>query len=340
MSEGAQIPLSPVSGLALSGPNLLEVDNVVMQYPNGVQAVAGVSIKVRRGETLAIVGESGCGKSTLARVIMRILVPSGGRIMFDGENISRLGQRQLKRMRARFQMVFQDPYASLNPRQTIRSTLESQLSLLSITRKERQQRVEEIIESVGLDPTALDRLPHEFSGGQRQRIGIARACIVRPDLLVCDEPVSALDVSIRAQILNLLLDMQRERGITMLFISHDMSVVRHMADSVAVMYLGRIVEISTVDELFSNPRHPYTAALLLSVPVTHPRDRSRSRVSVDGDPPSQLKPPSGCSFHPRCSSARDLCRSDMPTLRGNGVSEALVACHFPLNRNTMQQLSA
>lgn len=340
MSEGAQIPLSPVSGLALSGPNLLEVDNVVMQYPNGVQAVAGVSIKVRRGETLAIVGESGCGKSTLARVIMRILVPSGGRIMFDGENISRLGQRQLKRMRARFQMVFQDPYASLNPRQTIRSTLESQLSLLSITRKERQQRVEEIIERVGLDPTALDRLPHEFSGGQRQRIGIARACIVRPDLLVCDEPVSALDVSIRAQILNLLLDMQRERGITMLFISHDMSVVRHMADSVAVMYLGRIVEISTVDELFSNPRHPYTAALLLSVPVTHPRDRSRSRVSVDGDPPSQLKPPSGCSFHPRCSSAGDLCRSDMPTLRSNGVSEVLVACHFPLNRNTMQQLSA
>jgi len=340
MSEGAQISLSPESGLAMSGPDLLEVENVVMQYPNGVQAVAGVSIKVRRGETLAIVGESGCGKSTLARVIMRILVPSGGKIIFDGENISRLGQRQLKRIRARFQMVFQDPYASLNPRQTIRSTLEAQLSLLSITREERKHRVEEIIERVGLDPTALDRLPHEFSGGQRQRIGIARACIVRPDLLVCDEPVSALDVSIRAQILNLLLDMQRERGIAMLFISHDMSVVRHMADSVAVMYLGRIVEISTVDELFANPRHPYTAALLLSVPVTHPRDRNRSRVPVYGDPPSQSKPPSGCSFHPRCSSAGDLCLSDRPTLRGNGVSEVLVACHFPLNGNTMQRFSA
>lgn len=340
MNEGAQISLSPGTGSALSGPELLEVDNIVMQYPNGVQAVAGVSIKVRRGETLAIVGESGCGKSTLARVIMRILVPSSGRIMFDGENISRLGQRRLKRMRARFQMVFQDPYASLNPRQTIRSTLEAQLSLLPTTRQERHQRVEEIIERVGLDPSALDRLPHEFSGGQRQRIGIARACIVGPDLLVCDEPVSALDVSIRAHILNLLLDMQRELGLAMLFISHDMSVVRHVADSVAVMYLGRIVEISSVDELFANPRHPYTAALLLSVPVTHPRDRGRSRVAVDGDLPSPLNPPSGCAFHPRCPRAEDRCRSDMPTLRGSGVSEAVVACHFPLNGSTVQQLSA
>ncbi len=313
------MPPSLRGGSPLQPPNrkpLLAVDGLSITYGNGVRAVDQIDLQVDAGETLAIVGESGCGKSSLGKLIMRITEPTGGRILFDGIDITRLSRRQLRPMRRRFQMIFQDPFASLNPRSTVGDILATQLVVQGIgTRAERGARVVAVAERVGLDPSALDRYPHEFSGGQRQRIGIARALILEPELLVCDEPVSALDVSIRAQILNLLVDLQREHGLAYLFISHDMGVVEHVADRIAVMYLGRIVETGEASTVLARPAHPYTQALLASVPRLDPALRHRSLPVPTGDLPSPTDPPAGCHYHPRCPKATDVCRQEAPVLR-------------------------
>ncbi len=306
---------------------LLQLDELGITYRNGVRAVDGVSLSVLRGETFAIVGESGCGKSSLAKLVMRLHDPSRGRIVFDGQDITHLERRRLRPLRRRFQMIFQDPFASLNPRMTVRGTLETQLVVQGIGgRAERARRVSATADRVGLGSAALDRYPHEFSGGQRQRIGIARALILEPDLVVCDEPVSALDVSIRAQILNLLIDLQTERAMTYVFISHDMSVVEHVADRVAVMYLGRIVEVARAGRMFKAPAHPYTRALLAAVPKLDPRTRFQGREIPFGDLPSPSDPPPGCHYHPRCPFATDLCRTTAPLLR-EICGDTRVACH-------------
>ena len=306
---------------------LLEVQDLSVIYANGVRAVDRVSLQVRAGETLAIVGESGCGKSSLAKLIMRIQEPTGGRILFDGCDLTALTRRRLRPLRRRFQMIFQDPFASLNPRATVGNILATQCVVQGGgTRAERQERVAAAARRVGLDASALDRYPHEFSGGQRQRIGIARALILEPELIVCDEPVSALDVSIRAQILNLLLELQRERNLAYVFVSHDMSVVEHVADRIAVMYLGRIVESGDVVAVLSEPAHPYTRALLDSVPRLDPSLRHRRIPVPIGDMPSPTHPPSGCHYHPRCPLATEVCRRDAPALRSL-PGRGLVACH-------------
>ncbi|WP_270937632.1 ABC transporter ATP-binding protein [Falsiroseomonas oryzae] len=306
---------------------LLELQDVAVTYGNGVRAVDGVSLRLARGETLAVVGESGCGKSSLGKLAMRLVDPGAGRILFDGRDITGLGRAALRPLRRRFQMIFQDPFASLNPRMTVRTTLETQLAAQGIgTRGERAVKVAAAAARVGLDAAALERYPHEFSGGQRQRIGIARALILEPELVVCDEPVSALDVSIRAQILNLLMDLQAERGLAYLFISHDMGVVEHIADRVAVMYLGRLVEEAPAARLFAAPAHPYTRALLAAVPQPDPRRRLAVEELASGDVPSPLAPPPGCHYHPRCRFATALCAASRPALApapGGGI----VACH-------------
>ena len=305
---------------------LLSLQGLGLRYDNGVQAVDDVSLAVMPRETLAVVGESGCGKSSLGRLILRLLEPTAGRILFDGRDLSALSRRQLRPLRRHFQMIFQDPFGSLNPRSSIASILETQLLVQDMgDRHERRERARAIAQRVGLDPADLDRYPHEFSGGQRQRIGIARALILEPKLVICDEPVSALDVSIRAQILNLLLDLQAERGLTYVFISHDMGVVEHIADRVAVMYLGRMVETADAAALFRQPRHPYTQALLAAVPKLDP-DRRQWSAPISGDLPSPFDPPGGCHYHPRCPLATDVCRVSRPPLTevaGGGA----VACH-------------
>ncbi len=292
-----------------------------------VDAVSGVSLSIFRGETLGLVGETGCGKSTIARCILRLVEPTGGSVSFDGVDILSLTPRELQPYRRRMQMVFQDPFASLNPRKTVFSILEEPLIIHGERNSRvRWEKVERIAEQVGLEPKLLRNYPHEFSGGQRQRICIARALILEPDFVVCDEPVSALDVSVRAQILNLLCELQEEMHLTYLFITHDLSVVHHLSHRVAVMYLGKIVEVAPTEELFSNPLHPYTQALLASVPVPDPA-RRRTRVILEGDPPSPIHPPSGCRFHTRCPKRMEVCTLHPPEAFSASPAH-IVFCHL------------
>ena len=297
-----------------------------------VRAVDGVDLEIRRGETLGLVGESGCGKSTLARLITGLLPVTAGKIVVDGKEISKLRGARLRRVRRNMQMIFQDPFASLDPRMTVGDILQEPLDNFHIgSRRERLNRVQELLRLVGLNPNFNNRYPHEFSGGQRQRIGIARALAVNPSFIVCDEPVSALDVSIQAQIINLLQDLQREFQLTYLFIAHDLAVVRHLSDRIAVMYLGKVVEVADRVDIYDRPQHPYTKALLSSIPVPDPaKERSRAPISLKGEIPSPVNPPSGCRFHPRCPIARapGICSEQEPVLEPHGARDQSAACHF------------
>src|SRR5215475_9576369 len=320
----------------MSAP-LLEVEDVGRQFvvrrsafgrPTAiVTAVDGVSFSLGAGKTLALVGESGCGKSTLGRLVLRLIEPTAGRIRFDGRDVTGLKERELRPLRRNAQPIFQDPYASLNPRMTVGQILAEPLALHGVVPPSRRaERVNELLRLVGLEPRLARRYPHEFSGGQRQRIAIARALAVEPKLIVCDEPVSALDVSIRSQILNLLKDLQQRLGLAYIFISHDLAVVRHIATRVAVMYLGRIVECAPAGRIFAEPRHPYTQALLSAVPVPSTSER-RARRLLPGDPPSPLDPPPGCHLHPRCTHAREICKGTRPELVAGGGDAHATACH-------------
>lgn len=323
MSENK--PILEIKGLKKYFPIKTGFFNKVTGH---VQAVDGVDFSVMPGETLGIVGESGCGKSTTGRTILRLLNPSAGEVLFNGKDLAKLSKEEMRQMRKDIQMVFQDPYASLNPRKTIRQILLEPLKVHGIgsSRGERMKRVEDIIEVVGLRKEHLDRHPHDFSGGQRQRIGIARALILKPKVIIADEPVSALDVSIQSQVLNLLKDLKKEFNLTLIFISHDLSVVRHLCDRIAVMYLGRVVEIADKKQLFTNPSHPYTRALLSAVPIANPKAK-RERVILQGDLPSPANPPSGCTFHPRCPVANESCKTKIPILKDID-SGHLVSCHL------------
>jgi oligopeptide/dipeptide ABC transporter ATP-binding protein len=330
---------------AAKGAPLLELEEIKVHFPirygliierhvGDIRAVDGVSLTVHRGETLGLVGESGCGKSTLARAVIRLYEPTAGTIRFDGVDITALGGEQMRRMRRRMQMIFQDPYASLNPRMTIGDILAEPIRVHNLgSRREANDQVRKLVETVGLPRNAINRYPHEFSGGQRQRAGIARALAVRPDFIAADEPVSALDVSIQAQIVNLLAGLQSEFGLTYLFIAHDLSVVRHISDRIAVMYLGRIVELSPSRELYRMPLHPYTQALVSAVPIADPAvEMKRTRIILRGDVPSPANPPRGCRFHTRCWLRRELgdperCATEDPTLRELAPGHT-VACHY------------
>ncbi len=316
---------------------LLEVRDLVKYYTAGalfrgsappVRAVAGVSFEVGRGETLALVGESGCGKSSVGRTILRLQEPTGGQVTFEGNDVFALDRKSLRRLRRRMQIIFQDPYSSLNPRMSVGAAIAEGIEIHHLARgAEIGRRVGALLGEVGLDPGYARRYPHEFSGGQRQRIGIARALAVEPSFIVCDEPVSALDVSVQAQVINLLADLQRDRGLAYLFIAHDLAVVRQIAQRIAVMYLGRIVESGATEALLADPRHPYTVALLSAVPEPDP-ERQRGRIVLSGDLPSPSNPPPGCPFHTRCwhPSKNERCRIEVPTLRP--VGETLAACHY------------
>jgi oligopeptide/dipeptide ABC transporter ATP-binding protein len=325
-----------------SGAPLIEIKHVKKYFPirkgllqrevARVHAVDDVSFAVREGETLGLVGESGCGKSTLGRTIVRLLEPTAGQILFEGRPIEKLGARRLRPLRRQMQMVCQDPYASLNPRKRVGQIIGDPLKIHGLgDKKERKAQVEALLETVGLSPEHYNRFPHEFSGGQRQRIGIARALALRPKLVVADEPVSALDVSIQSQMLNLLEDLQNEFQLTYIFIAHDLGVVRHVSDRIAVMYLGKLVELSPAEELYQRPIMPYTEALLSAVPVPDPDlAAKRERIVLEGDVPSPIDPPSGCRFHPRCRYATQVCSEVEPPLADYGNGH-LAACHHPLN---------
>jgi oligopeptide/dipeptide ABC transporter ATP-binding protein len=314
---------------------LLRAQNLVKHFPIRqhmfgrqtavVHAVDGVSFELNAGETMALVGESGCGKSTVGRLVLRLLDPTAGRVWFNGEDLTGLSPRELRAKRRELQMIFQDPYSSLNPRMTVEQTLVEPLSLHGLARGREHERAAELMDLVGLAPQYLQRYPHEFSGGQRQRIGIARALAVEPRLIVCDEPVSALDVSIQAQIINLLQDLQRRLGLAFIFIAHDLAVVKHIASHVAVMYLGHVVEYADKHKLFASPRHPYTQALLSAIPIPQPGAK-RERMLLQGDVPNPIDPPSGCRFRTRCPYARERCAQEVPALRSSGGHS--VACHF------------
>jgi oligopeptide transport system ATP-binding protein len=318
---------------------LLHIDNLKMYFPitrgiiiqrlvGNIKAVDGLTFDLYRGETLGLVGESGCGKSTTGRAILQLYHPTEGSVLFENQELTTLKGEALRRMRRRMQMIFQDPYASLNPRMTVGSIIGEPLEVHNIgrNRKERQERVQELLKIVGLNPYFVNRYPHEFSGGQRQRIGVARALAVNPDFIVCDEPISALDVSIQAQIINLLEDLQSEMQLTYLFIAHDLSVVRHIADRIAVMYLGKIVELADRDMLYENPMHPYTQALLSAVPIPDPEiEKKRQRIILEGDVPSPANPPQGCNFCTRCPRVMDICREKEPSFAHVGDGH-YVAC--------------
>ena len=321
-------------------PPLLRVNQLVKHFPvhNGmfarateqVRAVDGVSFEIAAGETLGLVGESGCGKSTTGRCILRLIEPTGGEVWFEGMELRALDKRAMRARSRDLQIIFQDPYASLNPRMTVGAIIGEALTIhgLASSPKEYQERVAGLLETVGLHPDHMRRYPHEFSGGQRQRIGIARALAVSPKLIVCDEPVSALDVSIQAQVINLLEDLQEKFGLTYLFIAHDLSVVEHISDRIAVMYLGRIVEVAPARELYTNPRHPYSEALLSAVPIPDPTVQ-RKRIVLDGDVPNPMHPPPGCHFHPRCPRVQERCKQESPVLQQLAPGR-LAACHFPI----------
>jgi oligopeptide/dipeptide ABC transporter ATP-binding protein len=349
-------PQGPVP--APEGPPLVEVEGLTKRFPitrgiifqkqiGSVRAVEGVTLRIRRGETLGLVGESGCGKSTTARLITRLLEPTSGAVRFDGREIGRLKRAELRPLRREMQMVFQDPYASLNPRHSVGQIISAPFRIHD-TPGDRREMVQDLMRQVGLNPEHYNRYPHEFSGGQRQRIGVARSLALNPRLIVADEPVSALDVSIQAQILNLLKDLQEERNLTYLFISHDLGVVRHVSDRIAVMYLGHLVEVAGADRLYEDPRHPYTAALLSAVPKGH-QGAARNRVVLTGDVPSPADPPPGCPFHPRCPKARMVsgssdevpedCRTEMPPLEEVAPGHS-VACWYPLSPGERLQAAA
>jgi len=314
---------------------LLEVTDLTVEYltdDGEVRAVDSVSFAVAPGEFLGIVGESGCGKSTLARLITALLPVTAGKVVFDGQDITTLKGRRLRRIRRKMQMIFQDPFASLDPRMTVGDILQEPLDNFSIgSVRDRRRRVQELLRLVGLNPNFTNRYPHEFSGGQRQRIGIARALAVNPSFIVCDEAVSALDVSIQAQIINLLQDLQNEFQLTYLFIAHDLAVVRHLSDRIAVMYLGKVVETAGRNDIYERPQHPYTKALLSSIPVPDPAvERERAPIALKGEIPSPVNPPSGCRFHPRCPIARapGVCSEQEPPLEPHGARDQVAACHF------------
>lgn len=326
----------------MNKPPLLEVKDLKTHFPiNGgifrhtvgyVHAVDGVSLSLAKGETLGLVGESGCGKSTVGRSILRLVEPTSGEVLLQGENILNLGRLAMRDRRKEIQMIFQDPYDSLNTRHTVGMILEEPFFIHNVLpKKERKNAVVELLRRVGLPESAQNKYPHEFSGGQRQRIGIARAICLRPSLVICDEPVSALDVSIRAQIMNLLMEIQSELGMAYLFIAHNLAAVRHISDRIAVMYLGCIVEEGGSKEITTRPRHPYTQALISAIPVADPAQRHRERVVLHGEVPSPANPPKGCRFHTRCPIAKDICKSVIPELKqiDPSDSKSKVACHFP-----------
>jgi peptide/nickel transport system ATP-binding protein len=331
-----------VTAAATNGTPLVETDDLRVWFPiksgivldrhvGDVKAVDGVSLRIERGETLGLVGESGCGKSTVGRAILRLYEPTGGTVVFDGQDITTLGEVELRPLRRRMQMVFQDPFASLNPRHSVGRMIAEPLRVHGLARRgSAQKRVRELLDVVGLPQDAASRYPHEFSGGQRQRIGVARALAVNPDFMVLDEPVSALDVSIQAQIINLLEELQREFELTYLFIAHDLAVVRHMSDRIAVMYLGSVVEVSPADDLYDDPLHPYTISLLSAVPLPDPiAERERKTILLQGDLPSPANPPPACRFHTRCPFVQPTrCTEEPPPLRPFADSTHLVACHW------------
>ncbi|RAO22114.1 sn-glycerol-3-phosphate import ATP-binding prote in UgpC [Micromonospora noduli] len=339
---------SPANPTKVRGETILSVDNLVKHFPitqgvlfqrqiGAVKAVDGVSFELRRGETLGVVGESGCGKSTLARLLMRLETPTSGRATLEGKDLFKASGGELRRLRRNMQMVMQDPYTSLNPRMTVGDIIGEPFEIHpdAAPKGSKAKRVQELLDLVGLNPEHINRYPHQFSGGQRQRIGIARALALKPEVIVCDEPVSALDVSIQAQVINLLKQLQGELGLSYIFIAHDLSVVRHIADRVAVMYLGRIVEIGTEDEIYERATHPYTQALLSAVPVPDPEARDqRNMIRLVGDVPSPADPPSGCHFRTRCWKAQEVCAVEDPATVPRAADPHPSACHFAELRPT------